>query len=147
MLLLQIQNPISEEQLVSKADSAKAAFQQFTEMLAADPGTALQNLGRQAVQFGLKVLAALVIYLIGVWIIKRVKRALERLFIRKQTDRAMASFISSFVSIALTIILIIITISTLGVNTSSLAALLAVGVPPIAAMSLMLTAADFHPNR
>ena len=127
MLLLQIQNPISEEQLVSKADSAKVAIRQFTEMLAADPGTALQSLGRQAVQFGLKVLAALVIYIVGAWIIKRIKRSLQRMFARKQTDRAMASFISSLVSIVLTIILIVITVGTLGVNTSSLAALLAAG--------------------
>ena len=127
MLIQQIQNPISEEQLVSKADSAKVAFRQFTEMLAADPGTALQNLGKQAVQFGLKVLAALVIYIIGAWIIKRVKRSMQRMFARKQTDKAMASFISSLVSIVLTVILVIITVSTLGVNTSSLAALLAAG--------------------
>ena len=127
MLIQQIQNPISEEQIISKADSAKVAFRQFTEMLAADPGTALQNLGKQAVQFGLKVLAALVIYIIGAWIIKRVKRSMQRMFARKQTDKAMASFISSLVSIVLTVILIIITVSTLGVNTSSLAALLAAG--------------------
>ena len=127
MLIQQIQNPISEEQLLSKADSAKVAFRQFTEMLAADPGTALQNLGKQAVQFGLKVLAALVIYIIGAWIIKRVKRSLQRMFERKQTDKAMASFITSLISIVLTIILIVITVGTLGVNTSSLAALLAAG--------------------
>ena len=127
MFLLQVQNPINEEELIHKADSAKAAFQQFTEMLAAEPGTALQNLGRQAIQFGLKVLAAIVIYIIGAWLIKRIKKGLQRLFERKQTDRAMASFISSFVSIALTIILIIVTIGTLGVNTTSLAALLAAG--------------------
>ena len=127
MLIQQIQNPISEEQLLSKADSAKVAFRQFTEMLAADPGTALQNLGKQAVQFGLKVLAALVIYIIGAWIIKRVKRSLQRMFERKQSDKAMASFITSLISIVLTIILIVITVGTLGVNTSSLAALLAAG--------------------
>ena len=127
MFLLQVQNPINEEELIHKADSAKAAFQQFTEMLAADPGTALQNLGRQAIQFSLKVLAAIVIYIIGAWLIKRIKKGLQRLFERKQTDRAMASFISSFVSIALTIILIIVTIGTLGVNTTSLAAQLAAG--------------------
>ena len=127
MFLLQIQNPIKEEELASKADSAKAAFRQFTDTLATDPGTALQNLGRDAIQFGLKVLAAILIYIIGAWIIKRIKRALQRFFERKQTDRAMASFISSFVSIALTIVLIIVTVGTLGVNTSSLAALLAAG--------------------
>ena len=124
---MQIQNPIKEEEILNKADSAKAAFQQFTEMLAADPGTALQNLGRQAIQFGLKLLAAILIYIIGAWLIRRIKRALQRLFDRKQTDKAMASFISSFVSIALTILLIIISVSTLGVNTTSLAALLAAG--------------------
>lgn len=127
MLPLQIQNPIKEEEILNKADSAKVAFQRFAEMMAADPGTALQQLGRQALQFGLKVLVALVVYFVGAWIIKRIKRALQRLFERKKTDRAMASFISSFVSISLTILLIIVLISTLGVNTTSLAALLAAG--------------------
>lgn len=125
MLLLQIQNPIKEEEILNKADSAKVAFQRFAEMMAADPGTALQQLGRQALQFGLKVLVALVVYFVGAWIIKRIKRALQRLFERKKTDRAMASFISSFVSISLTILLVIVLISTLGVDTTSLAALLA----------------------
>ena len=127
MLLLQIQNPISEEQLVSKADSAKAAVSQFKEMLTSDPGTALQKLGQDALQFGIKVILALILYFIGAWLIKRIKHALQRYFKRKQTDRAMASFISSLVSIVLTIILIVITVGTLGVNTSSLAALLAAG--------------------
>ena len=127
MLLLQIQNPIKEEEILSKADSARVAWQQFTEMLAADPGTALQNLGRQAIQFGLKLVAAILIYIIGAWLIRRIKRWLGRIFEKKQTDKAMASFISSFVSISLTILLIIITVGTLGVNTTSLAALLAAG--------------------
>lgn len=127
MLPLQIQNPIKEEELVSRADSARAAFQQFTEMLAADPGTALQDLGRQALQFGLKLLAAILIYIVGAWLIRRIKRAMGRTFERKKTDKAMATFITSFVSIALTILLIIVVVGTLGVNTSSLAALLAAG--------------------
>ena len=127
MLPLIQKSPISEEEIISRADSAKVAWQQFTEMLAADPGTALQHLGRQAIQFGLKVLAALVIYIIGAWLIKRVKKGLQRMFARRQTDKAMASFITSFTSIALNIVLIVLIIGTLGVNTTSLAALLAAG--------------------
>lgn len=128
MLLPLIQtSPISEEEILSRTDSARVAWQQFTEMLAADPGTALQNLGRQAIQFGLKVLAALAIYLIGAWLIRRIKKALQRMFVRRQTDRAMASFISSLVSIGLTIVLIVVVIGTLGINTTSIAALLAAG--------------------
>ena len=127
MFPLQIQNPISEEELVSKADSTRAAFQQFTEMLAADPGTALQQLGQKFVQFGLKILAALLIYIIGAWIIRRIKRGMQRIFEKRQTEKAMSTFISSFVSIVLTIVLIVLIVSTLGVNPTSIAALLAAG--------------------
>lgn len=126
-MLLQIANPIPEEEILSKADSAKVALKQFTELLATDPGTAIQQLIREAIQFGLKVVAAILVYIVGAWIIKRIKHSLQRLFERKETDRAMASFISSFASIALTIVLIILTVGTLGVNTTSLAALLAAG--------------------
>ena len=128
LLTLLIQaSPVSEEELVSKADSAKVALQQFTEQLTSDPSTALQSLGRTALQFGLKVLAALAIYIAGAWIIKRIKNGLKKMFERRKTDRAMASFISSFVSIALTVVLIIVVIGALGINTTSLAALLAAG--------------------
>ena len=128
LLTLLIQaSPVSEEEIVSKADSAKVALQQFTEQLTSDPGTALQGLGRTALQFGLKVLAALAIYIAGAWIIKRIKNGLKKMFERRKTDRAMASFISSFVSIALTVVLIIVVIGALGINTTSLAALLAAG--------------------
>ena len=120
-------NPIPVEKVVERADSAKVAVSNFREMLAADPGTALQQLGREALQFGLKVLLALVLYFVGAWVIKRIKHAMERYFKRKQTDRAMASFISSFVSIALTVLLILVLVGTLGINTTSLAALLAAG--------------------
>ena len=119
--------PISPDEIVERADSTKVALSRFREMLAADPGTALQQLGRDALQFGIKVLLALVLYFVGAWIIKRIKHAMERYFKRKQTDRAMATFISSFVSIALTVVLIIVLVGTLGVNTTSLAALLAAG--------------------
>ena len=119
--------PISPDEIAERADSAKAAVSQFREMLVTDPATAMQQLGRDALQFGLKVVLALVLYFIGAWLIKRIKHALQRYFNRKQTDRAMASFVSSFVSVTLTIILIIVLVGTLGINTTSLAALLAAG--------------------
>ena len=119
--------PIPAEEIIERADSAKAAASQFKDKLIADPAAALQDLGRDALQFGLKVLVALILYFIGAWLIKRVKHALERYFRRKNTDRAMATFISSFVSITLTVLLIIVLVGTLGINTTSLAALLAAG--------------------
>lgn len=81
----------------------------------------------KAISFGVKVLAAILIYLIGAWLIKKIKGMLKRIFDKKGTDAAIASFTMSIVSIALTIVLIIVTIGTLGIDTTSFAALLAGG--------------------
>jgi small conductance mechanosensitive channel len=73
------------------------------------------------------VLAALVIFVIGIWVTRLVKNGLKRMFDRRNTEPTIASFVTSFVSISLTVLLVIITISTLGIDTTSLAALLAAG--------------------
>ena len=77
--------------------------------------------------FCLKVLVAFLIYIVGAWLIRRVKKILTRVFTKRETDAAIASFIQSIVSISLTIILIIVTVGALGVDTTSFAALLAGG--------------------
>lgn len=93
----------------------------------ADPEAFWNGVMQEATQFGLKVLAAIVIYIVGAWLIGRLKKVLQRIFEHRDTERTLASFITSFVSIALTVLLIIVIISTLGVDTTSLAALLAAG--------------------
>ena len=91
------------------------------------PGQMINDLLSAALSFGLKVLAALAIYLIGAWLTRLLKKALNKTFTRKNTDAALASFINSLISICATILIVILAISALGVNTSSLAALLAAG--------------------
>lgn len=119
---------------------AEAAVEQFTadsikaktvETLGAlkdtEPNVLLQNLGQQALHFGLKVLAALAIYIIGAWLIKKITKMVSKGLERKASDAALASFVKSLVSITLWVLLIIITVGALGINTTSLAALLAAG--------------------
>jgi small conductance mechanosensitive channel len=119
---------------------AEAAVEQFTadsikaktaETLSAlkdtEPNVLLQTLGQQALHFGLKVLAALAIYIIGAWLIKRITRMVAKGLEKKASDAALASFVKSLVSITLWVLLIILTVGALGVNTTSLAALLAAG--------------------
>lgn len=79
------------------------------------------------VSFGLKLLAAFLIYLIGAWIIRKIKGIIAKIFEKKKTDAAISSFIQSITSIACTVVLIIITIGVLGIDTTSIAALLAGG--------------------
>lgn len=87
----------------------------------------ISDLVDKAISFGLKVLAAFILYMLGAWIIKKIKSILQRIFEKKKTDAAISSFVLSIVSMALTVILIIITVGALGIDTTSLAALLAGG--------------------
>jgi len=79
------------------------------------------------IQFGIKVLAALLIFVIGIFLIRWVKSILKRMFDRRKTEPTIASFVSSFVSISMTVLLIVLSVGALGVNTTALAALLAAG--------------------
>lgn len=104
------------------------AIDTLAEKLSTTPVTVLvSELIDKAVAFGLKVIAALIIYSIGIWVIRRIKRFINRLFTRKNTDAGIASFVESLASIILNIILVIITISIVGIDTTSIAALLAGG--------------------
>ena len=125
-ILLQVATP-TPEQIEQKRDSVRLGAQHMIEYAKTDPHGFWQTVGETMLQFGLKVLAALLLYIVGMWLISLLKRALKRMFQRRQTEPTLASFISSFVSITLTILLIVISVSTLGVNTTSLAALLAAG--------------------
>ena len=110
------------------ADSLEAKKALLAEkILDTPPRQLLAELGEQAIQFGLKVLAALAIYIIGAWLIRVIRRAVRRGFERRKTEATLVSFVDSLISIGLWVILIVITISTLGINTTSLAALLAAG--------------------
>lgn len=115
--------PVHLDSLDIKADTQK-----LIEHVTTTPAEELlKELLSDIIQFGLKVLAALLIYCVGAWIIKKIKKILSNIFAKRHTEKAIASFTMSLVSITLTILLIILTVGTLGVNTTSLAALLAAG--------------------
>ena len=124
--LLQMNGPTPEE-IAERADSAKVTIEQFAENLAKDPSTTLQNLGQDAIEFGIKLVVAILVYMLGAWLIGRIKKSLVKVFARKNTDKVLSSFVISITTITLTILLITAVIGTLGVNTTSFAALLAAG--------------------
>lgn len=109
------------------ADSVRQGARQMIEFAKADPEGFWQIFVDKVTQFGIKVVAALLIYIVGIWLISLLKKGLAKGFVRKKVEPTLASFITSFVSITLTVLLIIVTVSTLGVNTTSLAAILAAG--------------------
>lgn len=125
-ILLQVAAPTAEE-IQHKRDSVRAGARMMIEHAREDPVDFWHTVGDTLLQFGLKVLAALLLYIIGIWIIGALKKGLKRMFERRKIEPTLASFITSFISITLTVLLVVVAISTLGVNTTSLAALLAAG--------------------
>ena len=79
----------------------------------------------EAVRIGMKVLAAIAIYVIGAWVIKKIKRIIRKIMERRNIDPSITSFTLSFTTIALTLMLILMTVDALGINTNSIVALLA----------------------
>ena len=73
-------DPKQVEELQHKADSIQGATQEFLRIMQEDPTTAWTQLGRDALEFGLKVVAALLIYVVGIWLTRKIKNLLNLLF-------------------------------------------------------------------
>lgn len=110
-----------------KTDVEKGIMQAIEDVSTMSTEELLYSLLDGVLSFGFKLLAALAIYFVGAWLIRRIKRMLAALFVKRNADPAIASFVQSFATVALTIILVIVVIGTLGIETTSLAALLAAG--------------------
>lgn len=136
------QTTIPTDDAVQAADSLRRATQSLIEEFRTMPSAAFQRLGQDLLQFGLKLLAALVIFALGAWLIRIVRNRLRRRFERKDYDPTVETFTLSLVTALLWVLLIVISISALGVNTTSIAALLAAGGVALG-MALSGTAQNF----
>ena len=67
---------------------------------------------------------AIIILIVGLYIIRFLNKMVRKFFQRKDYDLALESFLQSFISIALKIILFVLVITQLGVQSSSLIAMI-----------------------
>jgi small conductance mechanosensitive channel len=100
---------------------------QLSSIASIPPDQLLSSLADFLIPVGLKVLTAIVIYLIGAWLIKKLKKITRALMEKRDVDISLRSFIISLISVALNILLILTIIGILGINTTSFAALIAAG--------------------
>ena len=89
----------------------------------------VDQLIKEAISMGMdagkSILLAVVLAVIGRYAIKFVNKLVARMLERRNVEPTVQSFLKSFVNITLITLLIITVVGTLGVNTTSLAALLA----------------------
>lgn len=118
--------------LLQSAEGVQETMEQTKEIVnqvATGDTSGLTNILHQcadwALESGKNILVAIVIYIVGRYIIKLLMKLMNGMMERRKIDPTIQSFLRSFVKILLTTLLIITVVSALGVDTASFAALLA----------------------
>lgn len=87
----------------------------------------ITSLGQTAVHFAIKLTLSIFILVAGLGLAGRISRSVKRGMERRHLDPSLQSFIGSFVSIVLRIIAIVISLTTVGVQMTSIVAVLGAG--------------------
>lgn len=81
------------------------------------------ELTQWAFEFLPNIIAAVLILFIGLWVVKLLNKLVRKFFERQEFDLALEHFLQSFISIALKFLLFVLVITQLGVQSSSLVAI------------------------
>lgn len=78
-----------------------------------------------ATEAGLKILAAIVFWIVGRWLIGLTGRMLQRVLEKQKVDPTLMRYIGSFLAVTLNIVLVVAILGYFGVQTTTFAALVA----------------------
>ena len=118
---------IDSTEIVDPLTNAQENMQQNVEEVAKNPGiirTYFENLVPDLISFGLQVVIAILIYVVGAKIIKAILKMMNRSMERAGTDIGVKQFLSTVIKYALYIILIMIILNLFGIATTSVVALI-----------------------
>ncbi|MCB0747910.1 MAG: mechanosensitive ion channel, partial [Ignavibacteriae bacterium] len=74
--------------------------------------------------YGVKILGAIAILIIGLWIAKIISKSVNKMLTKKEMDPTLVKFLTSLVRVALIAFVVIAAISQAGVETTSFIAVL-----------------------
>ncbi|MDX5345952.1 MAG: mechanosensitive ion channel [Hymenobacteraceae bacterium] len=75
-------------------------------------------------QHGMRVVGAILILVIGLWLIKRINKFIFELMVKRGVDESLRPFIRNVLGIAMRVLLVIVVISQIGVEATSFIAIL-----------------------
>lgn len=85
----------------------------------------LDKLIHWGIDFGGKLILAVLIFVVGKWLIKQIKKAINRIMVKRDLDRTLQGFLKNLTDIFLYTVLIIFIINLIGTKTVSIAAIIA----------------------
>ena len=74
--------------------------------------------------YGLRILSALAIFIIGRWVARAIKRLFQKLMTRNEVDATLVSFVGSMTYFALMTFVVIAALNQIGIQTTSLIAVI-----------------------
>jgi len=108
--------------LQSDATTANELVDRFRYL---DVGDLMTSLSSQLISLGLRIVAAILVFYIGKFIINKIYNVVRAIMVAKGFDRSLTSFLLSFIRITLLFLLVITVIGVLGIETSSFIAIFA----------------------
>lgn len=96
-----------------------------TKITETDYAELINTLLSQAVWVALKIFLALLIYMVGRLVTRWILRIMDRTFERRDVETSLRSFLRSVVKAVMTILVILASVQTLGINTTSFLAIFA----------------------
>ncbi|MBO5901079.1 MAG: mechanosensitive ion channel [Alistipes sp.] len=107
---------------INSVDDVKESVEQLFSI---DYSQLVDKLLEGALVVGLKIIAALVIYYLGRWVVRRVMKLMDKVYEKKSVEKSLRSFLSGVVKVLLYVVIVLIIIQVLGINTTSLVAMIA----------------------
>lgn len=95
-------------------------MQKLEELL----GMSMEEINQILLGIGAKIAMAAVILVVGFWLAKFLRRTVKRIMERSQSDPGLTSFISSFTSTIVKLLVVVTAISQLGIEMTSFVAIL-----------------------
>ena len=102
-------------------------LQNPTQILEVEPSKideALQSLIQAGVNFGMKLLVAILILVGGIWLANKITRSFKKVMQIRDFDPSLQSFLGSFINVLLKTFVFIIVLTTVGVQMTSIVAVL-----------------------
>ena len=86
-------------------------------------GENLEGIQELVMLYGIKILMALLIFVIGKWIVKKIAKVIENIMTKNNLDPAIRNFVGSLAYWALLIFVCIAALGQLGIQTASFVAI------------------------
>lgn len=87
----------------------------------------IEKYGQKLIDFIPNLLTSILLLIVGIWLIKIINKAVHKYFERKDYDLTLEKFIASLINWGLKVILFVLVITQLGVQSTSLVAIVGAG--------------------